>query len=241
MSHKVNVIAEIGVNFETIDDTATTNALDLIAESKLAGANFVKFQLFNKETIAESPFKEKLKKLILTEEGVKHLKEEADKQKIGFILTPMYLEAVDLAAKYCDEYVKIRYRDHENKKLIEKALEKGKTLLISRPCPPVGPERFNIRMKTMYCLPQYPPRIEDFNLDLASVCEGFSSHFPHTVCDLAYAINTSFEECFIEKHVMANPKKHGYPIDGAVSITFNQLREFIKQLKLIEKIRRIRL
>ena len=102
------------------------------------------------------------------------------------------------------------------------------------------------------CLPRYPPEIEDFNLDLASSCDGFSSHFPHTVCDLACVINRLQNEYFIEKHVML-PKREptkieGYstpeslpPIDAAVSINFQELKNLICQIHMIEKIKRTRI
>jgi len=235
----VHVLAEIGCNWETIDDVETVNAVDMIYAAKEAGANSVKFQLFNKDNIKNSPAFDSLKDKILTEEEVKHLKEVADKNKIGFILTPMHLEAVDIAAKYCDEYIKIRFKDHENEELIDKALDTGKTLLISVPHLPVEAHKmFSPRMKFMYCLPKYPPEIEDFNLEFAAGCHGFSSHFPHTLCDLCYVLYTSYENSFVEKHVMLPNTK---PLDEAVSITFSKLRRFTEELKMVERIRRIKL
>lgn len=255
----VKVIAECGVNYSNFEEAKL-----MIAEAKKSGSDYVKFQLFNEETIADSPFKERLEPLILDEDKVKTLKDEADKCKIGFVLTPMYPEAVDIVAKYADA-IKIRFKDHENEALIDKAVETGKTVLMSVPAPLLGHgDRtwpFISRVYQLYCIPRYPPEPEDFNLDQACACKGFSSHFPHTLFDLAFAINRIYNDVFIEKHVMLgigyrafftkesleNPSSTAEiyfkpePIDAAVSIGFPELKNFISQLQLIERIQRTRI
>lgn len=250
----VQLIAEIGCNWDTID-----TAYRMIAEAKDCGASYVKFQIFNKDTIAESPVRDKLEPLILDEAKVDLLHAHAKAEKIGFILTPMYLNAVDIADKYCDDYIKIRYADHENEELIEKAMDTGKTLLISVPSKPIALDKlYHPRIKYLYCLPFYPPRIKDFNLEISCSCDGVSSHFPHIICDLAYVINRFPKECFIEKHVMLPPlmvmdktvplKKWKFiphqpllPIDSNVSVTFEELKRLKSYIKLIEQMERIRI
>lgn len=249
------VIAEAGVNWESFSD-----AVHMIIEAKCAGADYVKFQLFNEETIADSLFRERLKPLILGETEVRTLKMSADTEKIGLVLTPMYFEAVDIAAKYAD-MIKIRFKDHENDMLIDKAVDTGKPILISVPGPTMGHSGrtwpFLLRVYPLYNIPKYPPEPEDFNLDQACACKGMSSHFPHTLFDLAFAINRIYDDVFIEKHVMINPLhqpgprlinelEHTIeavykPIDYDVSITFEMLKNFISQLQLIERIQRTRI
>lgn len=248
----IHVVAELGVNFSDIN-----MAYEMIKASKEAGANFCKFQLFDESVIADSPLHDRLVPLILSESQVELLHNYAKDKGIGFILTPMYLEAIDIAAKYCD-FIKIRYKDHDNMPLIEKALDTGKTLLISAPHKLVdafAKRPYHPRMKALYNLPSYPPREEDFNLDQACSMDGISSHFPHTVCDLACAINRLQDEYFIEKHVMFKNRfieTHGasddkmidlnyHPIDEVVSIDFASLKTFISDLQLIEKIKRTRI
>lgn len=243
----IHLICEIGCNWASID-----TALKMIKEAKeTANCWAVKFQLFNEETIKDSPIKDKLEPLILKEKDVKKLRKLAKLVGLQFILTPMYLDAVKLAGDYAD-YIKIRFKDHENQPLIDKALETGKTLFISVPHRPVSPQlMYNPRQRYFYCVPRYPPEPEDFNLEVASTCHGFSSHYPHTLFDLAFAINRFHEEAYIEKHVMISKfyrKKMdeqfeyiAQPIDHAVSVTFKELGEFIKQLKLIERMKRIRI
>ena len=254
----IKIVAEIGVNW-----TSAPEALQMIQEAKSAGAYAVKFQLFNEEVIEESPVKDQLQPLILNENQIQTFRTECDNNKIGLALTPMYLDAFKLAEKYAD-VIKIRYADHENNDFIDIALRTGKPTLISVPRIPLGDVRyFNPRLHAMYCIPRYPPEPEDFNLDAASICRGFSSHFPHTILDIAWAINRTYEDSYLEKHVMfprnkwkarpdygASPEGHEPedmpliitpPIDAAVSITFDDLKTLIRQLKIIERIKRTRL
>jgi sialic acid synthase SpsE len=265
----VKVIAEIGVNWEgpsQLDGSAhpLDNAQAMILYAKEAGASGVKFQLFNEETIKDSPLKDRLSKLILTEQNIDDLHEHVKRIGLDFVLTPMYLEAVDIAAKYAD-LIKIRFKDNENLTLIDKALGTGKPVLVSVPGPMLATvERqwaFSLRTNQLYCIPKYPPEPEDFNLDQACACKGVSLHFPHTLFDLAFAINRIYDDVYIEKHVMLGIGSRAFftkeslenpgptaeiyfkpePIDAAVSIGFDELANFIKQLQLIERIKRTRL
>lgn len=252
------VVAEIGCNWRNLDE-----AKEMIAAAKNASAHAVKFQLFNEETIKDSPLEKQLAELILNESQVAELHDCAKKHEILFALTPMYLEAMKIAEKHAD-IIKIRYKDHENSELLDVALGTGKTVLISVPRPPLGDMRFfNPRLYTCYCVPRYPPDPEDFNLDLACICHGFSSHYPHTILDIAFAINRTYEDSYIEKHVMLGIGYRAYftnlntlkpddgkpleiafrepPIDAAVSISFSELKNLISNLKIIDRIQRTRL
>ena len=229
----IRVIAEIGVNWNSLDI-----AHGMIRAASQAGCSYCKFQLFNKNTIASSSLKDKLTELILTESDVKELAQTAKRNKIGLILTPMYLEAVDIADKYGTDFIKIRYDDRENIELISKAQDTGKKVLISMPYMPLEPHRmFNPCFRYFYCIPKYPPEFEDFRLEVACTMHGFSSHYPNFICDIAYAINRIHKDAMIEKHVKLNNNC----IDAKVSVPFNKLADFIKQLQAIEKFQRLRI
>ncbi len=241
----IQLIADIGVNFSSL-----AQAERMVAEVAKS-ADFVKFQLFNEETIKDyaQPLKDRLKPLILTELDVMKLKATADKAQIGFILTPMYLDAVKIAKEYCGEYIKIRFADNQNQKLIDAVLATGKKVLISVPRLPTSPAlMYHPQIRFMYNIPKYPPEIEDFNLDVACTCSGFSSHFTNPVCDLAWAINRTYNDAFLEKHVMFTGDSYlgfeppiGEPIDSNVSINFQKLANLKSSLMLIERMQRIRL
>jgi sialic acid synthase SpsE len=160
----------------------------------------------------------------------------------------MYNDAVAIAEEYAD-LIKIRYKDNENEELINLALDTGKDLIISVSKPPLfrgGGTLINMvnpHIYPIYCIPRYPPLPEDFCLDTACATKGFSSHFPHTTFDLAFVINRMFDDSFIEKHFMLDdqPLTATPAIDEAVSISFTKMGDFIKQLKLLNQMRRIRM
>jgi sialic acid synthase SpsE len=225
----------------------------MIKAAKESGAYGVKFQLFNDETIKDSPLKEQLHKLILSEENVKELSQYAKSKGLAFILTPMFLDAVAVANAYAD-MIKIRFKDNTNQMLVEKAMGTGKPVLISVPRAPIPSQdsevsqmvtMHNPRVYPMYCLASYPPEPEDFSLEAATCTKGFSSHFPHTLFDIAFAINRCYDDVFIEKHVMFRAEEREHisftPIDYAVSISFQQLKDFTKQLQLLERMKRVRI
>lgn len=228
----IRLIAEVGVNYRDIE-----HAEKMIENAKDAGADYVKFQMFSKDTISKSPIKETLRDYILTEDDVKRLKEKTKEQSIGFIITPMYLDAVDVVAKYAD-LIKIRFADHENEALINKAMATGKKLLVSVPKMPLN--AYSAQVQYLYCVPKYPPEVEEFNLDKAATCNGFSSHFPHAICDLAWAINRNFKDAWLEKHVF-DKTSDSNAIDFNVSIDFRKLMILREELDLVERIQRFRI
>jgi sialic acid synthase SpsE len=234
------VIAECGVNFHNLEE-----AKQMIAAASNAGAFAVKFQLFKKMTIRGSPYEEQLRQLILSKTDVADLHKCAEENDIKFVLTTMYQDAVAIAAEFAD-YIKIRFKDHEDAAIINAAMDTGKPLLISVPRPPIDPRlAYSTRIYPLWCIPRYPPEPEDFNIDQACACKGVSLHFPHCLFDLAFAINRIYDDAFIEKHVMFDMRVHidnfARPIDEKVSVTFEELKNFISQLELIERMKRTRL
>lgn len=237
-----NLIAELGVNWDSIE-----TAKKMIAAVSKAGANFVKFQLYNEQIIKDLPpdLHTRLASIQLTESHVKELKKEATKYNLSFLLTPMYDKAIPIAGKYCDDFIKIRFPDHENMNRINQALKTGKKVFVSVPNIPLEPFlMYHLGIRWLFCLPSYPPKVEEFNLDVASACHGFSSHYPHTVCDMAYILNRSFQECFVEKHIILNrdwksPKEK--PLDADASITVEELKAFKEWIGIAEKIQRFKM
>ena len=236
-----NLIAEIGCNFNSIE----TAKKMIVAVSK-AGANFVKFQLYNEENIKglSADLHKRLASIQLTESQVKELKKEATKNKLSFLLTPMYDKALMIAGKYCDDFIKIRFAEHSDMNKINQVLKMGKNVFVSVPNIPLEPFlMYNPKIRWLYCLPSYPPKVEEFNLDVASACHGLSSHYPHTVCDMAYILNRSFQECFIEKHIILNRNWKSLkekPIDADASITVDELKAFKEWIGIAEKIQRFK-
>ena len=249
---KFTVIAEIGVNWN--GDLELAKAM--IGAAKEAGCDIAKFQLFRDEQIRDSPHYDKLKRMILTKQDCILLKEEAELKGLEWFASAMYPEAIDLLQELKCKKVKIRYKDNRNMKLIDKALETNMTVLISeqQKLSDTLYYRYHPQIKHMYCLPDYPPLMKDFNPDYAATFDGISDHFPFQIASLAYAVLTKNEAPIIEKHVMVTYsylEKHfgttcevlGYhraldPIDANVSIIFTHLETLVRNLRLIEQMNR---
>lgn len=57
----MEIVAECGVNWRTKEE-----AFEMVKQCKVCGISHAKFQIFNEETIKDSPLKEQLIPLILT-------------------------------------------------------------------------------------------------------------------------------------------------------------------------------
>ena len=222
------VIAEIGVNWNGSMSTAKY----MITKSKLAGADYVKFQLFNQSIIKNTDYEHTLSQMILGVEELAELKAQADIDNIGFITSCMYPESFKIAESVKPDYIKIRHFDRNNDELAKLAIDyctRMNTKVI------VSSDVFSdisdiYRMRPlichyMYCIPRYPP---DFKDEISmihkrpferTIWSGFSSHFKNILIP-ALAILDNVK--FVEVHVGT----FDTDIDDNVSISF----EWLKQL-----------
>ena len=231
----VLIVAEIGVNFGDIREAEA-----MIGFAKRAGADAVKFQVYNKENlykvfpggdVLRDPKCEQLMRIMLDKEKLQHLKDVADGAGIEFFATPMFPEAVDWLNNIGVKRFKIRYADRDNTSLIDKVTGTGKPVIIS--CDYANPNNrsgFNTdTVSLMYCIPEYPP--EKIVLPQTfRVFAGYSNHHPSIVPPLAAAARGAM---ILEVHV----KQRGTePIDDAVSITFEELTELVRLVREMEKV-----
>lgn len=230
----VLIVAEVGVNFK---DTREAEAM--IGLAKRAGADAVKFQVYNKENlykvfpggdVLRNPKCEQLMKIMLDKDKLQHLKNVADGAGIEFFATPMFIEAVDWLNEIAVCRFKIRYVDRDNKELITKAINTEKQVIVS--CDFVDPNRawtFIDNVSLMYCIPEYPPKRVVLPQTFR-VFTGYSNHYPSIVPPLAAAARGAQ---ILEVHVK---QKGTEPIDGAVSITFEELTELVRLVRVMEQV-----
>lgn len=229
----VLIVAEVGVNFK---DTREAEAM--IGLAKRAGADAVKFQVYNKENlykvfeggdVLRDPKCEQLMKIMLDKDKLQHLKNVADGAGIEFFATPMFPEAVDWLNEIGVCRFKIRYVDRANKELITKVINTEKQVIVS--CDFVDPNRawtFIDNVSLMYCIPEYPPKRVVLPQTFR-VFTGYSNHYPSIVPPLTAAARGAK---ILEVHVK---QKGTEPIDGAVSITFEELTELVRLVREMEK------
>jgi sialic acid synthase SpsE len=237
----VFIAAEIGVNFRKMSE-----AKRMIGLAKDAGADGVKFQVFQESHIKGHPREKELLNLIHKQQYFQFLKNTADECGIEFFATPMYPEAVDMLEAVGVKRYKIRYADRCNNNLINAVLKTNKKILLS--CDKAylehlmyekKPEvQFNpARIHYIYCIPKYPPSLEEiaFPADFGdSLFNGYSNHYPSISVPLAA---TARGANYIEVHVKQDKYPKDYrPIDDVVSITFSELKELVRLTREIEKV-----
>ncbi len=234
----VFIAAEIGVNWRSL-----TEAKRMIGLAADAGADGVKFQAFLWEHIKGLPREDELIELIPDKSDLDFLRSMADQAGIEFFATPMYPGAVDMLEAVGVKRYKIRYADNRNSELIAAIKNTGKPYLIScdcgyfeNPLPEVISDDHE-RPLFVYCVPEYPPEKvmlpSTFSL-FDTLFKGYSNHYPSIAVPLAAAARGAK---YIEVHVKQDKYPEGYrPIDDAVSITFSQLKEFVRLTREIEKV-----
>lgn len=232
------VIAEIGVNWSG----DFNKAQQMIESSKEAGADGVKFQLFNKEVINNSIHYEALSEMILTKNNIAFLSDQAKNNNLKFGISVMYpdgFETLDRLSYDSIDFIKIRCKDYANEEIAKPAVKFCNShnipLLISTERYLLRSDYFKyvlyntIHANYLYCIPKYPPLGSDFRLECVnpSYFNGYSNHYPYKIYPIM-AITRGLE--WIEVHV--NLDKNTKAIDKAVSLSFRDLNDicYVKDL-----------
>lgn len=232
----VFIIAEIGVNWEGNFDLLKS----MVTKAKKAGCDAVKFQSYKKEQVQNHPERSRLVKSAISKENIEKVDAICRKEEIEWFCTPMYEEAVDFLNPYVKKF-KIREYDGqaiiENKqsRLFEKIWKTGKDVIISTNKSPKSCKLFekSSRIKWLYCVPKYPTNLKDLDFSTLSDFDGYSNHSIESIVPITAAI---LGAKIIEIHITSN-KKEDF-IDNNVSFDFEEMKEIIKQIRLLEEIKR---
>lgn len=234
----VFIAAEMGVNFRDFREVKR-----MIGLAKDAGADGVKFQMFQEQHITGHPREEELLGQILRLSDLQFLKDTADGNGIEFFATPMYPEAVGMLEAIGVKRYKIRYADRCYTDLINTVVKTNKKVLFS--CDNVYLDNMDLEVwhddylnwTFVYCVPEYPPKTVDLPEKFRKYegqFGGYSNHYPSISIPLAAAARGAE---YIEVHVKQDKYPKDYkPIDDAVSITFSELKELVKLTREIEKV-----
>lgn len=194
------IVAEAGVNHNGDVDLAKT----LIAAAKEAGADAVKFQIFipeeivspdaakadyQKETTGEGSQYEMLKKLALSEDEFRELRDHAKKVGIIFFATPHDLYSVDIFERLDLPIIKVASPDANNwllfKKLADNQKLRAKPLFLSTGASTLDEVKKSVDFLRVngflgpiliyHCVSAYPAPPQDQNLE---AIETFKREFP---------------------------------------------------------------
>ena len=239
---QVIVVAEIASNWEG----DVQKAKKLVLESKKAGANAVKFQMWRAHDLYSKthPKWSIIKKSELKFEQVKKIKKFSDQIGIEFFCSAFYPEAVNFLEALKVKKFKIASRTcllkdpYSMDTLLTKARTK-KPVIISMG---MGgnikkiKEIFKKNKKTFcYCVSKYPTLLNEINWNEAKKFDGFSDHTLGIVAPIIFAVikkQQNVRKIIIEKHVKLKNSKGP---DASTSITTQQLKELITQIRTIER------
>ena len=238
------IVAEIASNWEG----SFTKATKLIQESKNAGANAVKFQMWRAHDLYNNKHQnwKFIKKSEITFEKAKKLKKIADKIGIEFFCSAFYPEAIEILEKLKVKRYKIASRTcllkdpYSLETLQEKSLTK-KPVIISMG---MGGDRkkiekiFSKNKKIFcYCISEYPTEINKIDWKNAIKYDGFSDHTLGITASLIFTMlkkQQNIKNIFVEKHVKLNNSKGP---DASSSINTEELTNLVSAVRKIEKIK----
>jgi N-acetylneuraminate synthase/N,N'-diacetyllegionaminate synthase len=255
---KVFIIAEAGVNH----NGSLVRALHLVDKAFEIGADCVKFQTFKAEQIVtatspkanyqlqvtdrnESQF-EMLKKLELSRDSFKAIKDYCDKKGIRFLSTPYNLEDADLLDSIGVDGFKIASGQLVETHFLKYVAKFGKQMIISTGMANMEEVREavdaihstgNKNLVVLQCNTDYPSNIEDTNIramltmrDELKVHVGYSDHVPNNyACFAAVALGAEV----IEKHFTLDKTLPGP--DHSSSLEPKEFKELIDGIRNIEK------
>jgi len=253
------IIAEIGVNHNGDIQIAK----EMISAAKACGADIVKFQTFSAERLAgidtpkvpyqmrtsdptESHFN-MLKKLELSTDAHKEIKEYCDQLKIEFCSTPYsYEDALFLSSLDVTRF-KVASADIIDRKLHEYIAETGKECLLAVGMATMEEiaatlqlyERRGVkdRVVILPCVSAYPADPSDVNISVMDTLRnqfhcrvGYSDHTLGLECATAAA---ALGACVIEKHFTLDKNMPGP--DHAASSTPAEFAALVKAVRIVEK------
>ena len=240
---KIYIVAEIASNWEG----NLTKAKKLIRESKISGANAVKFQMWRASDLyAGHSDWNIIKKSELTFEKARKLKKYADSIGIEFFCSAFYPEAVKFLENIKVKRFKIASRtctfhDPYSLETIRSISECKKPVVISMG---MGGNKAKIKkilgknkLTFCYCISEYPTDLKKINWREAKKFDGFSDHTLGIIAPIIFTLiknQTKTKNIFIEKHVKL---KNSIGPDASSSMDTDELKLLVQQIRMIEKIK----
>ncbi len=237
------IVAEIASNWEG----SFVKARKLIQESKNAGADAVKFQMWRADDLYNNkhPNWKFIKKSEITFEKAKELKKIADKCGIEFFCSAFYPEAIGFLQKLKVKRYKVAsrtclFKDPFSLQTLQSKASTKKPIIISMG---MGGNKkrinqiFSKNKKIFcYCISEYPTNIKKINWESASKFDGFSDHTLGITAPVMFAMlkkQQKVKNILIEKHVKL---KNSRGPDASSSIDTEELSDLIKMIRHIEKL-----
>ena len=251
------IIAEAGVNH----NGSVEIALELIKKAKEIGADCVKFQTFKTEEIVtlsapkanyqlkvtdkdETQF-QMLKKLELSQDSFKLLKDECDKIGIDFMSTPYSIRDLELLDGIGVGAFKIASGQLTEHYFLKKIAEKNKPIILSTGMGTLKEvsqavkiiKEINLDITVLHCTTNYPSLIEDSNINamltIKEFCNVRVGYSDHVIDNYACYAAVSLGAEIIEKHFTLDKQMEGP--DHSCSLNPLEFKILINGIRSIEK------
>lgn len=233
----VMVVAECGVNHNGDPVLAQT----MIAAAKKAGADAVKFQMFDPEKLEPpGPRRNMLRPLVLEPSDFQMLKACADSYDLEFIVTPFDVDSLDFIVRLGVRYIKIGSADLRNGDLLEAAAASRVPTIISTGMATNGEidkaqGMFFVRPALLHCTSAYPTPVEDVNLRAMDRLRFFAEDIglsDHTLSLVIPAAAVAMGASVIEKHLTLDSRMEGP--DHRASLEPRDFAEMVANIRQIE-------
>ena len=258
MSDGVLVIAEAGVNHNGSVDLA----FQLVDKAKEAGADIIKFQTFDAESISSRNAQkaeyqmtttgrkdgqlEMLKRLALTYDDFDKIRNYCLEKNIEFLSTPFDLRSIDFLRELGCRFWKIPSGEITNYPYLVKIAKTGMPIVMSTGMANLDEvkEAFKLlkdngcgKITLLQCTTEYPAPLEDVNLNaMLTLREAFG-------CDIGYSDHTPGIEIpiaavamgakVIEKHLTLDRNMEGP--DHKASLEPDEFAQMVRCIRNVEK------
>lgn len=239
----VFLIAEAGLNHDGNIEQAKT----LVSEAKSAGADMIKFQVFQADELCSRASKsyELFSSLELSEEAWREIAQYAKQNEIEFSASIFGRYSADLLESIGCNCFKIASGDLTYVQLLKHVAKKGKPIILSTGMSYMDEvERAiniirgegNDRIALLHCVSNYPADINDTNLraintmkDATNLPIGFSDH---SVGSLIPVVAVAMGAAIIEKHFTLDRNLPGP--DHKLSMPPADFRDMVDKIRIIE-------
>ena len=254
ISHQTFIIAEIGVNHNGQVELAKK----MIKSASLCGVDAVKFQTFNSEDLVTENAKtatyqenntnedsqfSMLKKLELSYDDFKEIKEFALKNNVMFISSPFDLKSVDLLEKLDVPLYKLGSGELTNFELIDKVQKTDKPIILSTGMATLDEIKETYEyienkdnLIILHCITGYPTSFEEANLNFIKTLQnefdvpiGFSDHSPGIELPIAAV---ALGACVVEKHFTLDKNLEGP--DHKASLNPKEFKAMVDAIRNVE-------
>ncbi len=252
VGHPTFIIAEIGVNHNGILQLA----LELIDAAVAAGADAVKFQKRNLESLYPRKYLEDanagektlryllpiLKRVELPDEAYRKIAAYCREKGIEFLCTPWDAPSADFIDSLGVPAFKVASADLTNLPLLDHLVVKGKPLVLSTGMSRLEEVEFTVRylqdreavFALLHCNSTYPAAFEDINLKFMQRLQEFGVPVGYSGHERGIAVSTvaaALGACIVERHITLDRTMDGP--DHAASLEPHGFRKMVRDIRQV--------